>query len=287
MTPLQNSPFPQATLARVSATIMAYPKAVRTDDDFKNRMQVIENLRAAVARVIPDAKLNPFGSFLLGVWQHDSDLDLAVEHHTVMNEAIVLRRIRDALGRDGFELVLGTRVPVLRLTRPPHGQDFTFDITVNRLNGRCNSLMLADLLRVDPRVIPLTMVCRSWAKAARITDSRNSYLSSYSLLLIIVHFLQAVASPPVLPVLQSRENIQRAKRRESGWVLRSEKGETRVQEWAIPKAWKSKNMMSVAELLLRFLRWMAIEFDYEQYGIVASLGEAQPKTALHRRVWES
>ena len=44
---------------------------------------------------------------------------------------------------------------------------------------------------------------KSWAKAAGINDAKEQTLSSYTLTLMVLHFLQAGTRPPVLPSLQA------------------------------------------------------------------------------------
>jgi poly(A) RNA polymerase GLD2 len=47
------------------------------------------------------------------------------------------------------------------------------------------------LFQLDWRVQPLVLVIKSWAKQAEINDARNQTLSSYTLTLMVLHFLQA------------------------------------------------------------------------------------------------
>jgi poly(A) RNA polymerase GLD2 len=44
---------------------------------------------------------------------------------------------------------------------------------------------------------------KSWAKLAGINDAKDQTLSSYTLTLMVVHYLQAGVEPPVLPSLQN------------------------------------------------------------------------------------
>jgi hypothetical protein len=51
-------------------------------------------------------------------------------------------------------------------------------------------------------VRPLVVIVKKWAKNAGINDAKFSTLSSYFISLMVVHYLQAGTTPPVLPSLQ-------------------------------------------------------------------------------------
>jgi hypothetical protein len=57
--------------------------------------------------------------------------------------------------------------------------------------------------QLDWRVRPLVIFIKSWAKLAGINDAKDQTLSSYTLTLMVVHYLQAGVEPPVLPSLQN------------------------------------------------------------------------------------
>ncbi len=52
---------------------------------------------------------------------------------------------------------------------------------------------------------PLIFAVKQWASRRGVKDASRGYLSSYSFVLLVVFFLQAGVSPPVLPHLQSDE----------------------------------------------------------------------------------
>jgi len=58
------------------------------------------------------------------------------------------------------------------------------------------------MFKVDWRIRPLVLCIKDWAKASDINDAKNQTLSSYTLTLMVIHFLQAGVNPPVLPSLQ-------------------------------------------------------------------------------------
>ena len=54
----------------------------------------------------------------------------------------------------------------------------------------------------DWRVRPLILTVKKWAKFHNINDASQATISSYSLVLMTIYYLQGVCKPPVLPVLQ-------------------------------------------------------------------------------------
>lgn len=56
---------------------------------------------------------------------------------------------------------------------------------------------------MDWRVRPLVLVVKLWAKFHDINNAKNMTISSYSLALMVIHFLQCGVAPCVLPCLHS------------------------------------------------------------------------------------
>ena len=59
------------------------------------------------------------------------------------------------------------------------------------------------MFQMDWRVRPLVVGIKTWAKNEGINDAKFSTISSYTLTLMIIHFLQCGVQPPVLPPLSS------------------------------------------------------------------------------------
>ena len=65
-----------------------------------------------------------------------------------------------------------------------------------------NTHLLYCYSQLDRRVRPLVVGVKKWARDCEINDASHNTLSSYALTLMVVFFLQAGVSPPVLPCLQ-------------------------------------------------------------------------------------
>merc|ERR1712227_304833 len=67
--------------------------------------------------------------------------------------------------------------------------------------GILNTHLLHAYSKLDARVSPLVMYVKNWAKSNNINSPYNKTLSSLSLTLMCIHYLQT-CNPPVLPSLQ-------------------------------------------------------------------------------------
>lgn len=56
---------------------------------------------------------------------------------------------------------------------------------------------------MDWRLRPLALVVKLWAQFHHINNAKDSTISSYSLVLMVIHFLQCATDPPVLPCLHA------------------------------------------------------------------------------------
>lgn len=93
---------------------------------------------------------------------------------------------------------------------------------------------------MDARLAPLVGACKLWADSMQIKDARLGLLSSYSLTLMVIFFLQ---NRGVLPVLHT-------------WVpeFESNRGFGRNQKLLLPK-WSSRNTQDLGSLFRDMLEF--------------------------------
>jgi poly(A) RNA polymerase GLD2 len=97
---------------------------------------------------------------------------------------------------------------------------------------------------VDWRLRPLAIIVKLWAQYHNINDARNSTISSYSLVLMVIHFLQYALSKPVLPCLHKMYPDKFVTAHD---IMTIDMMET------LDTDYKSENKQPLGELLLRFL----------------------------------
>ena len=90
----------------------------------------------------------------------------------------------------------------LSLDFPKAGVGVQCDINFSNQLALHNTLMLRCYSHCDPRVRPMILAIKSWAKTRKINSPYHGTLSSYGYVLMVLHYLVNVARPPLIPNLQ-------------------------------------------------------------------------------------
>jgi len=85
---------------------------------------------------------------------------------------------------------------------PKTGCGIQCDINFENPLGIHNTHMLKCYSLTDPRVRPMVLFVKSWAKRRKVNSAYSGTLSSYGWVLMVLHYLVNVAYPPVCPNLQ-------------------------------------------------------------------------------------
>jgi terminal uridylyltransferase len=85
---------------------------------------------------------------------------------------------------------------------PKSGVGIQCDVNFENPLGIHNTQLLRCYSLCDPRVRPMVLFVKSWAKRRKINSSYSGTLSSYGWVLMVLHYLVNVAQPPVCPNLQ-------------------------------------------------------------------------------------
>uniref|UniRef100_A0A914Q548 PAP-associated domain-containing protein n=1 Tax=Panagrolaimus davidi TaxID=227884 RepID=A0A914Q548_9BILA len=121
--------------------------------------------------------------------------------------------------------------------------------------------MLAHYQQIDKRFAMLAMAIKAWGVQAEIINPPNGYLNTYTIYMMILHYLQSGVSPPILPnLLALQYNIFNG-------TLDLEKLE-KIYDLGIKM--DEENSCSVGELLIGFLRYFAY-FSFKNDGIFVRL----------------
>lgn len=143
------------------------------------------------------------------------------------------------------------------------------DISVNNLLAVVNSKLLGAYVHTDTRLRTLGYSVKWWAKGRNINDRARGTVSSFSLILMLIHFLQRHANPPVLPSLQDIAIRQQAPPVYIGGVdCRYTSDRTAIErELAFLRNGRAANTRSPGMLLLQFFHY----YGYEYKGGVISI----------------
>ena len=110
-----------------------------------------------------------------------------------------------------------------------------------------NTHLLHCYSQLDGRVRPLVLAVKKWARDCQINDASDNTLSSYALTLMVVWYLQAGVSPPVLPCLQETHPAMFPPESRAGSLT-----------FLPPHCPQSTNTQSLAQLYLQFFQFYSL-----------------------------
>lgn len=100
---------------------------------------------------------------------------------------------------------------------------------------------------MDWRLKPLALVVKLWAQHHNINDARNMTISSYSLVLMVIHFLQYAVVPAILPCLHQEFPKTFNANQDIGCIDMMED----------MKPWYNTNQQTIGELFCQFLDYFS------------------------------
>ena len=129
--------------------------------------------------------------FIEAVKLHGADGD----HKALVELRLQLQNLPDVLSR--------YRVPPeSHLDYPKTGVGIQCDINFSNHLALHNTCLLKCYSLCDPRVQPMIVVVKAWAKSRKINSSYHGTLSSYGYVLMALHYLMNIAQPQIIPNLQ-------------------------------------------------------------------------------------
>lgn len=156
---------------------------------------------------------------------------------------------------------------------PKTGVGIQCDVNFDNPLGIHNTHLLRCYSMADPRVRPIILFVKAWAKRRKINSSYSGTLSSYGWVLMVLHYLVNVAQPRVCPNLQlsapnptNLASLQDAFQGTmvGGYNVRFWDNEKEIHE-AAQAGQLSQNRQSVGALLRGFFQYFASS-GYE-YGV--------------------
>ncbi|ETV85172.1 hypothetical protein H257_03008 [Aphanomyces astaci] len=156
--------------------------------------KTIDLVRASVRKLWPDATVETYGSYSTGIWLPSSDIDLVIlgtSDDASSHLKCLAASLKHEKWVESILLVESAKVPLLKLVSTDSSVpiDITFE-TANTHSG----LLARDLIKclVDelPELYPLAIVFKQLLRERGLNDAYTGGLSSYSIVLMIVHFAQ-------------------------------------------------------------------------------------------------
>ncbi|KAI6178759.1 hypothetical protein M3Y98_00536600 [Aphelenchoides besseyi] len=274
--------FPKKFLHFDQQIMRFFEKHVQNDVTYAWKMKARDQLQSCIRQVFPNARLFAVGSTVNGCGSYDSDMDLCCVTPDYMHDGNLrafgirtLRKIRKHLFQSYDQEIMNkcefiqAKVPILRIEFKDQFNTLQVDLNVNNEAGIRNSHLLHYYSRIDDRFPALCLLIKHWAKEHGIADAAIGFLNSYSLILLCLHYLQAVVSPPILPNLQTLFPEQFSDFVELG------KTSLFLDLERHPKL----NTMSVGELLIGMFDYYS-KFDFNNWAISVRTGKTFSRREL-------
>ncbi|EGT42754.1 hypothetical protein CAEBREN_19005 [Caenorhabditis brenneri] len=238
---------------------------------------VSKELQKALTASFPDVEIWQIGSFAAGFDIPSSDLDFTIKVESLAGcktPAAKLNIIKEKLAKEqeafNVKRVVGGRVPVLVLQH--RATQIDVDVTIDNDTPKLNTQFLIWYSQVDARVAPLVRAVKYWASETGVECSKKGRLNSFSICLLVIHFLQKGVSPAVLPNLQEtfpeingeiKISADPSKRRHLAEDLRRQ-------------GWSQQNTDSLGALYLGFFQYYR-KFDFTTRWISIKRGTSLVK----------
>ncbi|NWT72839.1 GLD2 polymerase, partial [Prunella himalayana] len=267
--PLQDTLFPDPAVTRLpdakdelSKQVLELFQACRQQASDLDRKELCRTeLQREIQLIFPQSRLFLVGSSLngFGTRTSDGDLCLVVKEEPV-NQKTEARRILSLVQKlfstklcNYIERpqLIRAKVPIVKFrdkklnTMMLHfffipNSNVDFDLNVNNVIGIRNTFLLRSYAFIENRVRPLVLVVKKWASFHDINDASRGTLSSYSLVLMVLHYLQTLPEP-ILPSLQKNYPVSVSYGFTTSYIL--------------------------GDLLIGFFKYYATEFDWSHQMI--------------------
>ncbi|XP_055326972.1 poly(A) RNA polymerase gld-2 homolog B-like isoform X2 [Sitodiplosis mosellana] len=150
--------------------------------------------------------------------------------------------------------LIPAKVPILRFDDVHHS--FEVDLNYNNCVGIRNSHLLYCYTQLDWRLQPLAVIVKLWAQHHDINNAKDLTISSYSLILMVIHYLQCGVQPAILPCLHAIYPDKFNKINGIETINMNDKIEP----------YHSDNKQTLGELFFGFLEYYCT-FSFEKYAI--------------------
>ncbi|ELU05986.1 hypothetical protein CAPTEDRAFT_208596 [Capitella teleta] len=250
---------------------------------YVKKMKLRDAIYAVMKGVFPYCGLYIVGSSMNGFGDMESDMDLCLMlSHSQIDQkkdaTEILRLLHTALRHCKFlsqVRIIRAKVPILRFV--DRISNVECDININNQVGIRNTHLLSAYSQMDARIVPLVKTVKRWARAQNINDASQGSVSSYSLVLMVLHYLQYGCSPPVIPSLQQKYPHK----------FNSDQDIRRITLNDELPTYTSPNEQSIGELFLGFLEYYAVIFDFESDCISVRLGTKIPRHVAMKQCTEN
>lgn len=217
-------------------------------------------------------KVKPYGSYMNNFLIDSGDIDICiVPKCNILEFASYLDKIKEhiVIKNIGEHKLSHHTGRYLLLKVLDNQTKFIVDITVHTMLPILNTNLVRLYSLYDQRFHILGLYIKHWAKINKIHGAADNFLSSYALLLMLIHFLQKVVEPRVLP------NLQRIEQKEvlydyyvNGDTITTniyyEEDLNKIKAYMKKNNNNLENKETATNLLVKFFEYYSYYFESEQ-----------------------
>uniref|UniRef100_A0A8C4K9V2 Terminal uridylyl transferase 4 n=1 Tax=Dromaius novaehollandiae TaxID=8790 RepID=A0A8C4K9V2_DRONO len=184
-------PPSSAQLAALSFTLIeAANEQGISDDDFRIRQEIVNEMEKIIQQPLPDCSLRMYGSCLTRFAFKTSDVNIDIKFPPKMSQPDVLIQVLEILKNNNCVFRLPCYVC--------NCSGLTCKVSARNDVACLTTDLLAALGKLEPVLIPLVLAFRYWARLCHIDCQAEGGIPSYSFALMVIFFLQQ-RKPPILP----------------------------------------------------------------------------------------
>ncbi|XP_057643659.1 terminal uridylyltransferase 7 isoform X2 [Chionomys nivalis] len=197
--------LPPPTPSQINAVGSAVDRVVQEfglhNENLDQRLEIKHVMESVFQHKLPDCSLRLYGSSCSRLGFKDSDVNIDVQFPAIMSQPDVLLLVQECLkNSDSFTDVdadFHARVPVVVCRDKQSG--LLCKVSAGNENACLTTKHLMALGKLEPRLVPLVIAFRYWAKLCSIDRPEEGGLPPYVFALMAVFFLQQ-RKDPLLPV---------------------------------------------------------------------------------------
>ncbi|XP_040896194.1 terminal uridylyltransferase 4 [Toxotes jaculatrix] len=314
--------LPPPTAAQLRAVDAAVIETARqhgiSEEDFEVRKAVVLRMEKIIKRNLSACSLRLYGSCLTRFAFKTSDINIDVTYPSSMTQPEVLIQVLEILKNSSefseVESDFHAKVPAVFCRDVSSG--LMCKVSAGNDVACLTTNHLAALAKLEPRLVPLVLAFRYWARLCHIDCQAEGGIPSYSFALMVIFFLQQ-RKEPILPVYLGRwiegfdvkrvdeyhltgitldmfvrwehrppsstegrgENRNEARGQSRPKPEQNKPDDTHYSEGLTPLTFDLSKDVTLGQLWLELLRFYTLEFALEEYIISIRL-----KVLLSREV---
>ena len=224
--------------------------------------------------------VEPYGSIVNNFLTKNGDIDISIVPNNIRKDEFIkyLKEIEEEVVKEkkiaieSNSIYINSRYALLSIK--DIDTNINIDITVHNLLPINNSKLIRLYSLFDQRFHILGLFLKHWVKINNINGAQKGFLSSYALLILIIHFLQNIVEPRILPILQEINKEEQEYKYLNGEKelitnLYFEEDFDQMKEYMNIVNSGNENNLSVTELLVQFFEYYAYKYNKNEHYLIS------------------